>query len=316
MRKHFSAALALLLLFTGLLLLTVSCNTTGSGNGTGTGTSGDRSVFIGKDNMPQVLFVQGNELNLSGGKLTVNGKEIDLTDKDVQVTGYDKDKLGEQTLTVTYKGKSTSLHVTVVPRVQTAEQYLYFQGESMDAVSLRLKFTRDDGTSFTVKAGDEGLTITGFSSDATQDELTLTASYRKGTDDLSGSFTVSVVSPEVSFKKPRKTAYGSHETALDWLGASLTLKSADGKTTRNIAVTDLTASGFDPSVAGADAPSVTQTVHVFYRNLQRGFAGARHRGESHESGLVGVYPSRPAHALPGRHYRGAGAHGDAGAESV
>lgn len=215
MRKHFSAALALLLLFTGLLLLTVSCNTTGSGNGTGTGTSGDSSVFIGKDNMPQVLFVQGNELNLSGGKLTVNGKEVDLTDKDVQVTGYDKDKLGEQTLTVTYKGKSTSLHVTVVPRVQTAEQYLYFQGESMDAVSLRLKFTRDDGTSFTVKAGDEGLTITGFSSDATQDELTLTASYRKGTDDLSGSFTVSVVSPEVSFKKPRKTAYGSHETALD-----------------------------------------------------------------------------------------------------
>lgn len=264
MRKHFSAALALLLLFTGLLLLTLSCNTTGSGNGTGTGTSGDSSVFIGKDNMPQVLFVQGNELNLSGGKLTVNGKEVDLTDKDVQVTGYDKDKLGEQTLTVTYKGKSTSLHVTVVPRVQTAEQYLYFQGESMDAVSLRLKFTRDDGTSFTVKAGDEGLTITGFSSDATQDELTLTASYRKGTDDLSGSFTVSVVSPEVSFKKPRKTAYGSHETALDWLGASLTLKSADGKTTRNIAVTDLTASGFDPSVAGADAPSVTQTVHVSY----------------------------------------------------
>ena len=55
--------------------------------------------------MPQVLFVQGNELNLSGGKLTVNGKEVDLTDKDVQVTGYDKDKLGEQTLTVTYKGK-------------------------------------------------------------------------------------------------------------------------------------------------------------------------------------------------------------------
>ena len=155
MRKHFSAALVLLLLFTGLLLLTVSCNTTGSGNGTGTGTSGDSSVFIGKDNMPQVLFVQGNELNLSGGKLTVNGKEVDLTDKDVQVTGYDKDKLGEQTLTVTYKGKSTSLHVTVVPRVQTAEQYLYFQGESMDAVSLRLKFTRDDGTSFTVKAGDE-----------------------------------------------------------------------------------------------------------------------------------------------------------------
>ena len=82
MRKHFSAALALLLLFTGLLLLTVSCNTTGSGNGTGTGTSGDSSVFIGKDNMPQVLFVQGNELNLSGGKLTVNGKEVDLTDKD------------------------------------------------------------------------------------------------------------------------------------------------------------------------------------------------------------------------------------------
>lgn len=264
MRKHFSAAFALLLLLTGLLLLTVSCKTGGSGDGTGTGKDAGSSAYIGKDNMPQVLFVQGNELNLSGGKLTVDGKDVALTDKDVVVTGYDKDKLGEQTLTVIYKDKSAELHITVVPRVQTAEQYLYFQGESMDAVALRLKFTRDDGTSFTVKAGDEGLTITGFSSDAAQDTLTLTASYRKDADDLTGSFTVSVVSPEISFKKPRKTAYGSHETEMDWLGASLTLKSADGKTVRNIAVTDLTATGFDPSVAGADSPSVTQTVHVSY----------------------------------------------------
>ena len=70
-------------------------------------------IDIAKKNMPQTTYVLGNDLNLADGKLTVVIKgeksEISLTDPDVSVTGYDKDKLGEQVLTVTYEEQTTLL---------------------------------------------------------------------------------------------------------------------------------------------------------------------------------------------------------------
>ena len=99
---------------------------------------------------PQRTYVLGSELNLSGGSLSADGKSVSMTSEDVTVEGYDKDKEGEQTLTFTYKGVKTGMSVTVVPRIRTAEQYIYFVGESMDAVALRMRVTKDDGTARTL----------------------------------------------------------------------------------------------------------------------------------------------------------------------
>ncbi|WP_195269087.1 bacterial Ig-like domain-containing protein [Eubacterium sp. 1001713B170207_170306_E7] len=78
------------------------------------------SIDISKQ--PQNEYFVGNSLNLEDGELTLaynNGTTdtLAMNEKDVTVTGYDKDKTGEQTLTVTYGEKSTEWKVTVVSKV-------------------------------------------------------------------------------------------------------------------------------------------------------------------------------------------------------
>ena len=85
-----------------------------------TACSSVKSIAIAE--MPRTTFVQGQELDLSGGKLAVTGKgteQIDLNSADVSVSGYDKNTLGVQELTVKYKGKTVPLTVTVIARLTT-----------------------------------------------------------------------------------------------------------------------------------------------------------------------------------------------------
>ena len=248
MRKRISSLLVCLLVLS-LLAFAVSCGSV-------------KELKVEKE--PQRTYVLGSELNLSGGSLSADGKSVSMTSEDVTVEGYDKDKEGEQTLTFTYKGAKAEMSVTVVPRIRTAEQYIYFVGESMDAVALRMRVTKDDGTSFTISAGDEGVTVTGFDSSSAKDALTLHVTCRDAGVDYEGDITVSVLTPGVTFRQPRKTEYGSHEAALDSTGASLTLKNADGKTTRNIKLTDITFEGFDPTLATAENQSVKETIRVIF----------------------------------------------------
>lgn len=249
--KKLTALAATLLLTLGVLLLCTSCNAV-------------KEISVDKDHLPQTVFVEGNALDLSAGCLLADDQSVSLTDPEVSVTGYDKDTVGKQTLTITYKGKETTLDVTVVPRFQAAENYLYFVGETMDAVGVRLRVTRDDGTTFSVSVGDEGVVVTGFTTETATESLSLDIVCREGGTDYTGSFTVAVADPSVTFKKPRKTAYGSHETTLDVTGASLTLKNADGKTTRNISSDALTFSGYDPDAVTEANPSATETVKVLW----------------------------------------------------
>ncbi|HBJ19395.1 MAG TPA: hypothetical protein DDY70_06645 [Clostridiales bacterium] len=255
MMKKLTALAATLLLTLGVLLLCTSCGSV-------------KELSVDKDHLPQTVFVEGNDLDLSAGQLLADDKTVSLTDPEVSVTGYDKNTVGKQTLTISYKGKETSLEVTVTPRFQPAESYLYFVGETIDAVSIRLRVTRDDGTNFSVSVGDEGVEVTGFSTDTATDALRLNVACRHDNTDYTGSFTVIVADPTVSFKKPRKSAYGSHELTLDVTGASLTLKNADGKVTRNISSDALTFTGYDPASVTAENPSATETVKAMWHGRE------------------------------------------------
>ncbi|MCU6688381.1 bacterial Ig-like domain-containing protein, partial [Dorea acetigenes] len=60
-------------------------------------------------------YTAGEELDLDGMKVTVkysNGEEKEITEG-YEVSGYDKAKTGEQTVTVTYEGKTATFKVTV-----------------------------------------------------------------------------------------------------------------------------------------------------------------------------------------------------------
>ena len=255
MMKKLTALAATLLLTLGVLLLCTSCGSV-------------KDLSVDKEHLPQTVFVKGSDLDLSAGQLLADDKTVSFSDPDVSVTGYDKNTAGKQTLTISYKGKETTLDVTVVPRFETAEKYLYFVGETIDAIGVRLRVTRDDGTNFSVAVGDEGVSVTGFTTEQANDNLMLNVTCRKDNTDYTGTFSVTVADPAVTFKKPRKTAYGSHESTLDVTGATLTLKNADGKTTRYISSDAMTFEGYDPAAATAANPTATETVRVMWHGRE------------------------------------------------
>ncbi len=63
----------------------------------------------------KIEYTAGEELDLDGMKVIAkysDGEEKDITE-DCEVSGYDKTKTGEQTVTVTYEGKTATFKVTV-----------------------------------------------------------------------------------------------------------------------------------------------------------------------------------------------------------
>lgn len=253
MEKRLLAGIAALLLLTGTLFALSACKPS------------VENIALDRNNMPQIVFVLGNDLDLSDGKLNADGEMIPLDSEDITVSGYDKNRLGEQTLTISYGGKTTTLTVTVVPRFRAAQKYVYFLGEEYADAQPRLSITRDDGTTINLTGDNEALTITGLDTDVPAETLTVNAVYEADGERYEGTFDVSVAEPSVNFVNPRKLVYGSHETRLDLAGASLRLRSTDGETTRNVNLSDLTAEGFDPGAVSESAPTATQTVTVSYR---------------------------------------------------
>lgn len=86
---------------------------------------------------PRTNYVQGQDLDLSVGAIkAISGDKtttIALNAEGVVVEGYDKSKLGDQELTVTYKEKVAKYTVTVVPRMQvTGQDAYYFVGEELN----------------------------------------------------------------------------------------------------------------------------------------------------------------------------------------
>ena len=235
-----------------------------------TACSSVKSIAIAE--MPRTTFVQGQELDLSGGKLAVTGKgteQIDLNSADVSVSGYDKNTLGVQELTVKYKGKTVPLTVTVIARVAAENaETSYFVGEPFNAAKGRLRVANDDGTTFVVPMNDAKVSVEGFDSSAAK-AVSVTVRYRDGEKDYTGTFDVNVYELDangITFRKPNKIEYKSHEAGIDLAGGYITVKAGGGALTRNILLNESMISGFDLSkatMANVNDP-LAQTVTVNY----------------------------------------------------
>lgn len=228
------------------------------------------NIGVTKNNMPQSVYVVGSDLNLADGKLTViiKGKEtqIPLTDEGVTITGYDKDRLGEQILTITYEEKTTTIKVSVVPRM-VAGQYetAYFIGETFNEDKGMLTITNDDGSDFSVAFSDEKVKISGFDSSAAVKGQKVTLTYADGTVSYDTTIDVAVYAvTSVDFKSPNKKDYKNHETALDLTGGYISVKCDE--LTRYEELTADMVSGFDLSaatLAHRETP-LTQTITVTF----------------------------------------------------
>ena len=253
-------------------IILVVCLLAGGG-ASGGKTSGKKieNIDITKNNAPQTTYVLGSDLDLTNGKLTIvlkNGKkeEIELDNSDVSITGYDKNKLGEQVLTVEFEGKTTLLKVTVVDRMVAAQyESADFVGEPMNTTKGEFCITNDDGSSFLVAMNDETIKLEGFDSTVANDALPITATYTKDDVSYSVNFNVAIYTVEtIEFNAPNKKAYNDNDEKLDINGGYIALKSE--KLTRYKELTDDMVSGFNPkaaTVANLETP-LEQTITVTF----------------------------------------------------
>ena len=263
--KSFSFRKILCLLITVISVLLVGALTLTS---CGDSVSG---IVIKDSDKPRTTYVVGQALDLTGGIITavVNGSEtsIPMTDPEVTVSGYDANTPGEQTLTVTYKENSTELKVKVVERM-VAEGFKseYFIGDTFDNSQGKLKITGDDGKATTVALNSEFVTVTFDSTKA--GTSTAKAVYSKDGVTYEATFTVTVYEIDtISFTKPSKTIYASHEGKLDLGGGYFTVKAKGASLSSYVNLTEeMYKSGFDPSLATKEHRStpLAQTVVFTY----------------------------------------------------
>ena len=269
-RKMMRALVSILLLST---FVAAFCFLTGCDSG----SKGGDKVAVSKvyvEEKPQLTFVLGNDPDFSAGKLAVeraNGslESVALTDEGVEITGYDKNTLGEQSVTFSYGGKATTLKVTVVRRMVFKGLTLkYFVGDAFDKSSGSIKVTSDDGKSVNVNMSDESITVEGFNAN-TVGEQTVTVRYTDGATSYTDTVSVQVYEVgSVKFTAPGKLTYKSHDTELKINDGYFIVTAKDDPTlTKPVSLTqDMIVKNFDPSVVTREnlESAVTQEIQVEY----------------------------------------------------
>lgn len=255
--KNRRAVFAVLVLFISCAVVLAGCS---GGNVS--------DIAISSANSPRQTYVQGQDLDLSVGALTAMVKgdatSVPLDADGVEITGYDKNQVGKQTLTISYKGKTTTFDVTVVARMAVENQETsYFVGDSLDVTKGRVKVTNDDGSVVILNLDSQDLTITGFNT-ASAGTVTVNVAYGS----YSASFDVTVYSAgDVVFTKPTKTVYQSHETELALNGGYLTVTAVENpQFSKYVNITADMVSGFDPAAATREYKDqhLKQTLTVNY----------------------------------------------------
>lgn len=262
MKKFATIALLLLMVMASVFVMTACDDPQSSSNDVS-------KISVEETGMPQLVYIQGQDLDLSNGMLTVvkdgQPQELPLNSEGVTVSGFDKNKLGDQTITISYGGSTTQITVTVVERMQAIEFTTdYLVGDSFDTTLGRLKITRDDGSNHTVTLNGNGVSITGFDG-SKAGKQTLTATYVNGAENYECKFEVTVHAVDtVEFTAPKKVNYNSHESGLDLTNGYFTLTGNNGALTRTVSLTEEMISGFDLTAVNRENSPVTQTLSVSY----------------------------------------------------
>lgn len=260
--KKLGKLVLLILVLSAILVTAVACK------------NNEPTLSVKEDAMPQLVHVLGEELDLSKGVLLVttgkNTEEVAMNAEGVSVSGYDKTKLGEQTVTISYGDASTTLTVNVVERMQIVDYTTdYLVGDAFDRTAGRLRITRNDGTTFTVILNNQDVSIEDFDSTAAGTGLSVKAKYTSGTETYETTFPVNVHDVDtVTLHAPNKKAYNSHEKDLVLDGGYLTLSGNNGALKKDIKLTadGVSISGFDLGAVKAENTPLTQRIFVTYKD--------------------------------------------------
>ena len=261
MKKALLAGLCSLAAVAGTLAVASACSN----------NKGVTELSFDPNNMPQTNIVQGNDLDLSGSRLIADGSIVLMDSADVQVTGYDKTKLGQQTLEVTYGGKTIPYTINVVPRFQTASTPVYFVGDEFADAKPVIMVWYDNGTSVTLNGDYSSLSIANFSTDSALDNLSLQITYTADGVTYKGELPIEVYEPTYLLSwENQEIVCESHIGELNTAGWQLTITNNEGYSRYTDMATDVTFSGVDFDAVGPDKEEVTQTVEVLYKGRDTG----------------------------------------------
>lgn len=227
------------------------------------------TITVGDPVISQIIVKQpdkteyriGEELDLTG--MTVTARYTDSGEKQVAIddcviTGYDKNKAGEQTITVSYAGQTDTFVVNVKAEltdivVTPPAQTEYVIGDELNLEGFKVTAKYSDNTQKEISA--DQVEISGYDKNQTGSQK-VTVSYTEDGITKTGNFEVTVkekpVLGSISLEGPAKTQYWvGEELSLD--GLTVTANYSDGTSK---AVTDYRVTGFDSTKPG----NVTVTV--------------------------------------------------------
>lgn len=216
---------------------------------------------------PRTTYVQGQDIDLQETVLVAftgeKTKPVDLSK--VEISGYDKNTLGEQTVSFTYEDKTITLKINVIPRMQVEGATAnYFVGDQFNKQEGRIKVADDQGKITTVEMDNEAVTVVEFDSSTAAKNKTVTIQYGSYT----GTFTVNVYEVETveMTSRPKKTTYLSHEQQIDLTGAYFTVTAKNNEHQGYVTWTQDMISGYDPTVATPEnmEEPAKQTLTVTY----------------------------------------------------
>ena len=231
-----------------------------------------------KTNPSKTTYEHGDMVNLSGGVLKVTyddstTEDISMTDSNVKITSPTTGKadVNNQTITISYKGKTTTLKLNVTDPVKSLavatpmSKVEYNHGETFDFTGLALKATKKSGATINLTPSSSGVSKSETTANVNSANFTKTSTT--GTVPISGiqkitftyegkTVTQSVavndtISSITLAKQPTKTVYKQGEN-LDLTGAvvQVTLGSG-GKANIDLPDGSVTVSIYNPSTTGS-----------------------------------------------------------------
>ena len=231
-----------------------------------------------KTNPSKTTYEHGDMVNLSGGVLKVTyddstTEDISMTDSNVKITTPTTGKadVNNQTITISYKGKTTTLKLNVTDPVKSLavatpmSKVEYNHGEAFDFTGLALKATKKSGATINLTPSSSGVSKSETTANVNSANFTKTSAT--GTVPISGiqkitftyegkTVTQSVavndtISSITLAKQPTKTVYKQGEN-LDLTGAvvQVTLGSG-GKANIDLPDGSVTVSTYNPSTTGS-----------------------------------------------------------------
>ena len=219
----------------------------------------------------KTTYIKGEELSLDGMKATVKYddgeiEEIIFDTQTSNVSGFDSNKLGNQVVTVDYKGYKLNFNATVKNDVKSIEikdlptKIKYAKGETLDLTGCVITVSYQDGSKENINMKSDAFSISDFDMSKIG-EQEITVNY----NNLSTKFKINVSNElkSISIKEnPTKIVYNKGET-LDLTGGYITAYYDDNsEATISMTSIDVTYSNYNSNKIGS------QTVLIHYKGKQ------------------------------------------------